>query len=179
MDLRYRRAIHHDLEAIAALHADSWRRTYRGMYSDAYLDGDLVADRRTVWEERLLDGDPRRVLLVAETDGAFAGFVCAYGAADETWGSLIDNLHVARAYQRLGLGRALMHSAASELNERHAESPVHLWALEGNTNARTFYEALGGRNESVAPHERPGGGMIQVCRYVWERPASLIAACRP
>jgi len=31
-----------DSEAIAALHADSWRRHYRGAYSDAFLDGDVA-----------------------------------------------------------------------------------------------------------------------------------------
>lgn len=30
-----------DSEAIAVLHADSWRRHYRGAYSDAFLDGDV------------------------------------------------------------------------------------------------------------------------------------------
>jgi hypothetical protein len=28
------------------LHADSWRRHYRGAYADAFLDGDVLADRR-------------------------------------------------------------------------------------------------------------------------------------
>ena len=31
-----------DIEAIAALHTDSWRRHYRGAYSDAFLDGDII-----------------------------------------------------------------------------------------------------------------------------------------
>jgi GNAT superfamily N-acetyltransferase len=35
-----------DADAIAALHADSWRRHYRGAYSDAFLDGDVGADPR-------------------------------------------------------------------------------------------------------------------------------------
>src|SRR4051812_20112248 len=48
---------------IALLHADSWRRHYRGAYADSYLDGDLVADRRAVWAARLADpGDSRTVL---------------------------------------------------------------------------------------------------------------------
>jgi hypothetical protein len=35
-----------DSEAIAALHTDSWRRHYRGAYSDAFLDGEVVAEHR-------------------------------------------------------------------------------------------------------------------------------------
>jgi GNAT superfamily N-acetyltransferase len=42
-----------DAETVAMLHADSWRRFYRGAYADSFLDGDLVADRRAVWSARL------------------------------------------------------------------------------------------------------------------------------
>ena len=51
--VRYREATEHDAGAIAALHADSWRRHYRGAYLDSYLDGDVVADRLEVWSSRL------------------------------------------------------------------------------------------------------------------------------
>src|SRR5213592_3783401 len=55
-----------DAEAVANLHADSWRRHYRGAYSDAFLDGDVVADRLAVWTERLREPDPRRCTILAE-----------------------------------------------------------------------------------------------------------------
>ncbi|MBV9411286.1 MAG: GNAT family N-acetyltransferase, partial [Acidimicrobiia bacterium] len=41
-DVRCRVATIDDVEAIAALHADSWRRNYRGAYLDSYLDGDVL-----------------------------------------------------------------------------------------------------------------------------------------
>ena len=50
--LRLRVAGRSDAAAIAALHADSWRRHYRGAYSDAFLDGDVHADRLAVWTEQ-------------------------------------------------------------------------------------------------------------------------------
>jgi hypothetical protein len=37
-----------DSAAIATLHADSWRRHYRGAYSDQYLDGNIVEERQAV-----------------------------------------------------------------------------------------------------------------------------------
>jgi hypothetical protein len=40
-----RAASAHDLDAIATLHADSWRRHYREAYRDEFLDVDVVADR--------------------------------------------------------------------------------------------------------------------------------------
>ncbi len=51
--LEYRLATAADADAIAELHARSWRENYRGAYRDEFLDADLVAERRGVWRERL------------------------------------------------------------------------------------------------------------------------------
>jgi hypothetical protein len=45
----FRAARPDDAEKVALLHADSWRRHYRGAYADSFLDSDVVADRRSVW----------------------------------------------------------------------------------------------------------------------------------
>jgi len=34
-----------DAEVVAALHAASWRDAYRGILTDAYLDGDILGER--------------------------------------------------------------------------------------------------------------------------------------
>src|SRR5688500_365411 len=104
-----------DADAIAQLHADSWRRTYRGAYSDAYLDGDVFADRTRVWRERLGSPKPNQFVCLAERSGTLAGFVCAFGAEDPTWGSLIDNMHVDVRWRQLGIGSALMRRAGTWL----------------------------------------------------------------
>jgi ribosomal protein S18 acetylase RimI-like enzyme len=177
MDVTYRPATGADTESIARLHADSWRRTYRGMYSDAYLDGDLVGDRLAVWKARMDEDNPRRMVILAESGGALAGFVCVVAEDDPAWGSLIDNLHVSYEHQRHGLGRDLMRAAADCLEESFAARPVYLWALEGNTNARKFYEGLRGRLNGTETHDPPGAGTILACRYVWDSPSALAAAC--
>lgn len=61
-DLQMRPAKPSDAEAVAALHADSWRRHYRGAYSDAFLDGDVISDRFVVcfsWVTQLHGCVPR------------------------------------------------------------------------------------------------------------------------
>src|SRR6185436_17727278 len=97
--MRLRTATLADAEAIASLHADSWRTTYRGAMRDAYLDGDVVTERRAVWQERLATPAPNQHVLVAEQAGAVVGFACAYGGADAVWGTELDNLHVRRGMQ--------------------------------------------------------------------------------
>ena len=85
-----------DARAIAELHARSWRESYRGSFRDEYLDGDLVGERLRVGRERLDRPPAGQLVEVAIDRGELIGFVCAYGDHDARWGSLIDNLHVAR-----------------------------------------------------------------------------------
>src|SRR5437763_12653857 len=56
---RFRLAGPADAAAVARLHAESWRRHYRGAYADAFLDGDVEADRRNEWSRRLQEPDRR------------------------------------------------------------------------------------------------------------------------
>ncbi|MDG4789327.1 hypothetical protein O7626_25955 [Micromonospora sp. WMMD1102] len=65
----FRAAVAGDAEGVAALHADSWRRHYRGAYTDAFLDGDVFADRLAVWSARLADPAPQAVTVLAEVPG--------------------------------------------------------------------------------------------------------------
>src|SRR3954449_11637483 len=90
----FRLANSSDAAAVAHLHADSWRRHYRGAYSDGFLDGDVVADRLAVWSDRLGTADPRRCTILAE-DGGLIGFANTFLDHDPEWGALLDNLHVA------------------------------------------------------------------------------------
>jgi len=97
--LRFRAAGPDDAEKIALLHADSWRRHYRGAYADSFLDGDVVANRRSVWSSRLA-APANSTTVVAEDDTGLVGFVHVVFDEDDRWGSFIDNLHVSHKRRR-------------------------------------------------------------------------------
>ena len=85
--VEYREATTTDLEGIAGLHADSWRRHYRGAYLDSFLDGDVVADRRAVWANRLSRPRSDQCTVVAHADGAVQGFAHLIFDVDPRWGA--------------------------------------------------------------------------------------------
>jgi ribosomal protein S18 acetylase RimI-like enzyme len=172
-DVDYRIATAADADAIAGLHADSWRRAYRGMYTDEFLDGDLVAERLGVWRPRLADPPPNQYVRLAEADGELAGFICGYADNDPTWGSLIDNLHVSIDYRRTGIASELMGRAADWFTA-NADSPsVYLWVIEQNTGARRFYETLGATNAETVSLTLQSGNPGTTCRYVWPTTSAL------
>ena len=50
--INYRLAKPEDEAAIAKLHAESWQKHYRGIFSDAYLDEHVVKERADLWAEQ-------------------------------------------------------------------------------------------------------------------------------
>ncbi|MEV6416671.1 GNAT family N-acetyltransferase [Kribbella sp. NPDC051718] len=156
MVLEFRSAGVGDAEQVAGLHADSWRRHYRGAFADSFLDGELVAERVAVWSKRL--GEPEgTATIAAERDGEFVGFVHVMFDVDPEWGSLVDNLHVSHSQQRGGIGRQLLGRAAEAVVEQAVGDAMYLWVLEQNVAAQQFYLAVGAKCVETAPVAPPGG----------------------
>jgi ribosomal protein S18 acetylase RimI-like enzyme len=188
-ELRFRAAEPGDAAAIAALHADSWQRHYRGAFSDAFLDGEVTGFLLDRWTTRLAAPDPRTRTILAELvrgsdadgDRTLVGLAHTVLDDDPAWGALLDNLHVAYGLKRHGVGTSLMSLTAQAVLADRPGSGLYLWVLEQNANARAFYEARGGtfvENRDVQPpaddptrlNGRPKG-----LRYAWPDPAKLLS----
>jgi ribosomal protein S18 acetylase RimI-like enzyme len=177
--MNYRYATAGDVEAIAGLHANSWQRNYRGAFSDAFLDGDVLADRLAVWTDRLKKQRPDQSTIVAEDDGVVVGFAHTAFDDDPTWGALLDNLHVAHAMKRRGIGARLMSDTAAVVLERTPAAGLYLWVLAQNTAGQAFYDALGGRCVGREFSKPTGGGEpVLRLRYVWPDPSDLLVMQR-
>ncbi len=172
--MEYRPAGDHDIEPIAALHANSWRGHYRGAYSDAFLDGDVFDDRRAVWADRLKRPDPRHHTTVAEWQGEIVGFAHTILDHDPVWGALLDNLHVVPEAKRRGVGTQLMARSAAAVMACGTHKRLHLMVLDENAPAQAFYRARGGQCVGRVVSEPAGGGTIIGLRYVWTDPAVLL-----
>ncbi len=172
--MKYRLGEPGDAEAIARLHADSWRRTYRGMMSHAYLDGNIVEERTACWRDRFAESNPNRSVIVAQEESQLAGFVCILAGADPKWGALIDNIHVDHAFRRRGIGAGLMCRAAQALRKTADGGSIFLWVLERNEGARKFYQRWNAREEGIEHQSLADGSSCPCYRYVWSTPESLI-----
>jgi ribosomal protein S18 acetylase RimI-like enzyme len=181
-DIVFRPARGSDADAVAALHADSWRRHYRGAYSDSFLDGDVVADRRAVWRQRLTAPTVEAATIVAVSGDELVGFIRVVFESDPRWGALVDNLHVRYGHGRSGVGTRLVAAAAGAVIERPGTSPMYLWVLEQNRSGQAFYEARGGRCAERALVDAPGGDPARLngapvkLRYVWDDLDRLVDA---
>jgi ribosomal protein S18 acetylase RimI-like enzyme len=116
-----------DFEALTGL----WRRAREQAFPEFQrTKGHTFEEDQAYFRDIILVNND---LWVAEVDGQSAAFMAIAG-------DFIDQLYVDPAYQRSGLGRALLEHA-------RRLSPDHLWlyTLQINTNGRTFYEKNGFR----------------------------------
>lgn len=166
-DIDLREAQAGDAEAIAVLHAESWRRTYRGMMTDEFLDTRALSHRLDVWRQRLSQPQRNQHVNIAVHERELVGLICALAGDDPVWGSLIDALHVRASHHGRGVGRLLMQRVGVWLAEVAPQQGAYLWVMEGNIAARRFYEHLGARNAGTVDQADPDGGRAPHCRYVW------------
>ena len=166
-----REAISGDRKAISDLHVQSWRRAYRGILPDGYLDQAVEGEFAARWATIFDRGDARDLLLVADDDGQLAGFLYAF-RCDDAGGYELDNLHIAPVFQGRGVGTALMRDASRHLVARGAKSVV-LYVIEGNDAACRFYERLGGR--ALAPVAKTLGslGAVSAIPFRWDDASAL------
>jgi ribosomal protein S18 acetylase RimI-like enzyme len=163
-----------DINAIADLHAQSWRENYASVLSQDYLDNRVLTERQTLWTTRLSTLSEEQFILVVENEGEVIGFVCAFANRHEKYGTILDNLHVKQLYKGKGLGCQLMSKVAKWVVERDAEQGLFLEVLECNQKAIEFYERRGGQRVAEGYWQTPCGNEAKEYIYYWASPAKLL-----
>lgn len=166
--IKLRQAIFSDFTAIAELHAENWRQTYRGILSDQFLDHEVKKDRLETWQERLQSPGPNQLVIVATLHDAIQGFCCLFLNDDPVFGSLIDNLHVTASMQKSGIGKMLINDCINQICDKAHTKKMYLWVYEANNNARIVYERLGGKLFETVEKKNEDGHIQNICRITWE-----------
>jgi len=164
-----RAAVPEDAVAIAHVHVESWRTTYKGIVPDDYLAGLDETLRVKLWQEWLRGG---AVVLVAERKGQLVGFAHAgrIREAVENADAELYSLYLLKESQGRGIGRTLLSEIFAVLKQQGFTS-IALWVLERN-NARGFYQSCGGRLAASKVIEIGGARLMEVA-YWWPDLASL------
>ncbi len=165
-----------DADAVAQLHAASWRVAYRHVLSESYLATAIDADRRDVWASRLRSADENAFGLMVDADSHSAAFAYVSRPSDPSYGNLLENIHVSARVTRHGVGRHLFVAVCQEIIRRDWSCALHLWVYDTNTGARRFYDALGGVRVGDGLRDAPDGQRIPAGRYYWSDIRVLLKA---
>ena len=144
--MRIRRARKDDAEAIARVHVESWRSSYRDIIAADYLASLSFENHAQRWHEILRTQNPKSYTFVAQNkDGHIVGFISCGPQRDLNvdYEAELYAIYLLKSAQRLGLGRRLAQAATGQLF-RDGFKNILVWVLENNPS-RKFYEALGGQ----------------------------------
>lgn len=132
-----------DAPAFAALHAQVWRTTYRGLMEDRVVDGISPESFAPMWESIGAAYDEERVpadgreFWVATAGEEPVAFIMWGAARDDDAPATrqVWSLNVDPAHQGAGVAQLLM--------DRFGAGPAYLWVAKGNARAIRFYERNG------------------------------------
>jgi GNAT superfamily N-acetyltransferase len=143
-----------EVDALAELHAWSWRLTYGPLMSEEERRMLTVGERRRFWQRVLLEPRPRESQWVAELDGRLVGMVHASPSHDDdamAGTGEIAAIHVEPGLHGQGIGGRVLAAAEDDLRAAGFHRAT-LWTLAENHEARRFYEAKGWRADGTTKH---------------------------
>ncbi len=164
-----RLAVLQDARAIAEVHVESWKSTYRGIFPDPLLNGLSAEKRESFWRDSLAAREPPSAITIVACDagGSVVGFI---SGGKETTGQLgcdgeLYAIYLRQEAQRKGLGASLVRQLVHELDARGFGS-MAVWVLALNPSKR-FYEYLGGKVIGQQQIER-GEQLFTEVAYGWQ-----------
>ncbi|MDQ6831916.1 MAG: GNAT family N-acetyltransferase, partial [Chloroflexota bacterium] len=107
-----------DAPAIARVHVESWRTTYRGIVSDEVLANLSVERRERSWVERLgKPGGPEFVYVAVNDTEAVIGFASGgpEREGDSVYTGELYAIYLLAGQQGKGIGRRLLRAVAERL----------------------------------------------------------------
>ena len=139
---KFRKADAQDAGLISHIFATSWRKAYRGLIAQHYLD--RLPDEYWVPSVRAWLMDGRFSALLVYRDDQPVG-CCIYGRGRDEhygdWGEIVS-LYVLPDAARQGYGGALLKEAIDDMRQE-GYTQFYLWAIRGNVSADSFYRKHG------------------------------------
>ncbi|GAA4014146.1 GNAT family N-acetyltransferase [Allokutzneria multivorans] len=166
-----RRAAAADAAEIARINVNSWRRAYRGIVADDFLDAMDPEQRVPGWERWIASPEPSAVFVTVDETGRIGSYA-GVGAArpeedDEDFPEPTGELYAIYADPDLwgtGAGGAVHRVALRHLAESGFTTAV-LWVLDDNALARNFYRSQGWQDDDVHKDFELNGKHLPERRY--------------
>jgi GNAT superfamily N-acetyltransferase len=166
-----RKATRDDAAAIARVHVDSWRTTYRDIVPEEHLAKLSYEERENLWKRAI--ADPRQFTYVAEEAGRIVGFANGgknRGMESDYTGELYA-VYLLQAHQQRGVGRRLTLAIATDLEKAGMRSMI-VWVLKDNP-ACEFYRRLGGK-PAASKMTIIGGTTLEEAAFGWSDVGPLL-----
>lgn len=144
--MKLRRAEPSDIEGLAYVSVETWKTTYAGLISDAFLSTLTVEGRKEIWDRSFKNLNIDEVTFVlADNEDRLIGFVKGGRCRESNCDSAAEvySIYILKEFQGSGYGKLLFKEMVEHLIGSHYHT-LKVWVLEGNP-AVHFYTNLGGQ----------------------------------
>ncbi|GGD23572.1 GNAT family N-acetyltransferase [Pontibacillus salipaludis] len=163
-----RRATQEDARAIAYVHVESWRTTYKPLLEEEDIQSLTLENRITLWETILKTPINNQTIFVAtdETDRV-VGFISGGKERTKVYGydGEIYAIYLLDEVRMKGLGTELLKAFTNDMAQKGYGS-ILVWVLTRNPNKR-FYERYGAIAVE-AENITIGKGTYEETAYGWK-----------
>lgn len=168
-----RKAVYTDAEAIANVHINSWKNTYKDLLNEKDITNITYENRLALWETVLKMQKEDQCTYVILNEEKIVGFV--NGGPERTkrfnHDSEIYTIYLLDEFQRLGLGADLLRVFAEDMKAKGNKS-ILVWVLKQNPSSK-FYERY--KAEPIGEEETTiGEGTYQETAYGWKSIEKLL-----
>lgn len=141
-----RKATEEDVEQIAEIVVEDWKKAYVGIIDKGWLDSMSV--------ESQCQKEINRVhkCTVAVEENEILGYAWNEMNGDEKADCEIVALYVRYAKRNCGIGKALFLNS-KDLFRAAGKKQMVIWCLKDNVEARKFYERMGGKQDETSTHQ--------------------------
>ncbi|WP_223701562.1 GNAT family N-acetyltransferase [Sutcliffiella deserti] len=166
-----------DANAIAKVHVDSWKTTYKGLVEESVLDSLSYKNRKTLWDTVIGQGYEKSCVYVAENNGDIVGFVSAGPERTGKYGKIgeLHAIYLLEDYHKQGIGKKLCSKVVEFLIQKNYQSML-VWVLAENPS-RDFYLTLKPL-EVVSDQVKMGERSYEEIAYAWDNLNNLAGLLR-
>ena len=166
MTLKIRPVTLQDVEQIAQIHVASWKITYKGMFSEAFLKNFTPESRYILWRNNI--NNPNKIILVLENDNKIIGFIMGESIKQRKYAQYdgdLTALYLKKEEQGKGYGKLLFDALLIEFVKIGYRNCIVKVLKE--CDCKYFYEKLGAVHIDDQPLD--GFDYLTLSTYVWEK----------
>ena len=155
-----RNATSDDARQIAEIIVEDWKIAYKGIIDDDYLDFLDVEERYQRELQRY------QVYNVAAVDNVILGLTWNDMTETDESDCEIIALYVRYTQRKNGIGKILFQNSVDHFRASGKKKMI-IWCLKDNSEARKFYEKMGGKEHKAGTH-RWGNRDYDMISYIYD-----------
>lgn len=133
-----------ELPIIAQIYRDTFKATHQEIVTDSFIQALTYENALGRLKRIFNNAEHRPFCYVVEIENKIAGFLVGSFTMDSPYGyeGELIMLYISPAFQRMGIGKLLVHETAKYFEENNTQSVI-VGSFKNNVLARKFYESLG------------------------------------